>query len=139
MQTANPRCYSSWWAELRKDVRLAMVPREHRDMIAELNPHVLIALVTGADPAWERGGARPSPAPRPARRRTGERGPEGGGIKDLHRLTLLHVYPGVVPGADLIAGGSGGDSATVQASLVGQHSGSPGQRWRKLPPGDRFG
>lgn len=108
--------FQLWWAELRKDVRLAMVPPEHRDMIAELHPHVLIALVTGAD---SRLGARRSEiAARTLARAAADWRARPEGRRhwgDLHRLTLLHGLSGVVPGSDLIAGGSGGDSATVQA------------------------
>lgn len=107
--------FELWWAELGPAVRQAMVPEALRETLGALHPHVMVALVTGADPrladrealaerALERAAARLAARPAGARR-----------WGDLHRLELRHMLSAVVPGADIRAGGSGGDGTTVKA------------------------
>ncbi len=107
--------FELWSAEMAIAVRDAMVPAALREAIPVVHPHVVLGLVLGEDKrladrmglaqaALDRAAALL--AVRPAgRRRWG----------DLHRLELRHTLSALVPGADVSAGGSGGDGATVMA------------------------
>lgn len=107
--------FELWWSEMAVAVRHAMVPEALREAIPTVHPDVVRALILGEDTrlAGRIGTAQralDAAAERLAARPDGERR-----WGDLHRLSLRHALSPLLVNADVEAGGSGGDGATVKA------------------------
>lgn len=114
--------FEAWFAELSIMTRQALVPAPLQDVVHALHPQVLVALLTGADPAL---GSRRLDIATQALTAAVEiwttwwGGSPWGAV---HRLELHHALAALLPDATVPGGPSGGDATTVMGRWWGSLS-----------------